>query len=304
MQLAPVADRADSHRAARRVRGGGGAWSCGVSESLTGETYPGTALVADIRVHCGVPRDNSALVGTPEGYVLLAPLPDDRWITFVGDLHEDEVARLASDTSLAAVRATIERRITGEIRLDDVAWATPFQMHHRLVSRLAGKQRFLLGDAGHLSSPFGGEGLNSGLHDAHNLGWKLPLVLSLRGRACLLQSFASERLAADRHVLEVSDRLHALAHGAVQSAPTGERPAPPTPEQVAAVVRSRSMLDVSYAGSPLVGEYLGPGEEPARDLVPGATATPTASSSRPHIACCFSTPTTWASRGCASAGAG
>ncbi|MGB0097348.1 MAG: FAD-dependent monooxygenase [Solirubrobacteraceae bacterium] len=208
-------------------------------------------------------------MGTPEGYVLLAPLPDDRWITFVGDLHEDEVARLASDTSLAAVRATIERRITGEIRLDDVAWATPFQMHHRLVSRLAGKRRFLLGDAGHLSSPFGGEGLNSGLHDAHNLGWKLPLVLSLRGRACLLQSFASERLAADRHVLEVSDRLHALAHGAVQSAPTGERPAPPTPEQVAAVVRSRSMLDVSYAGSPLVGEYLGPGEEPARDLVPG-----------------------------------
>lgn len=81
--------------------------------------------------------------------------------------------------------------------------------------------------------------------------------------------FASERLAADRHVLEVSDRLHALAHGAVQSARTGERPAPPTPEQVAAVVRSRSMLDVSYAGSRLVGEYLAPEGEPARDLVPG-----------------------------------
>jgi hypothetical protein len=71
----------------------------------------------------------------------------------------------------------------------------------------------------------------------------------------LLESFAAERLAADRHVLTVSDRLHQLAYRAVESARTGIAPAPPTPAEVAAMVQSRTMLDVSYAGSSLVGEY-------------------------------------------------
>ena len=60
-------------------------------------------------------------------------------------------------------------------------------------------------------------------------------------------------------MIEVSDRLHALAHGAVEAARTGVSPAPPSAGQVAALTRSRAMLDTSYAGSPLTGEHAGPG---------------------------------------------
>jgi 4,5-epoxidase len=226
-----------------------------MAETLAGTTYPGTSLVATGIMECGLPRDGGALIASPEGYVLLAPLPGGHWLTFVGDLDEGEARRLTSDPGTDAVGAIIERRVGQGIRVREVGWAAPFRMHRRLVPQLADGRCFLLGDAGHLSSPFGGEGLNSGIHDASNLAWKLALELRGRGRPGLLESFAAERLAADRHVLIVSDRLHRLAYRSVESARTGIVPARPTQAEVAAMVQSRSMLDVSYAGSPLVGEY-------------------------------------------------
>jgi 6-methylpretetramide 4-monooxygenase / 4-hydroxy-6-methylpretetramide 12a-monooxygenase len=254
------------------VIGAGGAHSLtreSMAESMAGATYPGTALVADVEVSCGLPRDGSALIASAAGYMLLAPLPGDRWITFVGDLDDDEAQRLARDTSVDAVADSIQRRVGSAVRMKDVGWASAFRMHKRAAPSLADRRRFLLGDAGHLSSPFGGEGLNSGVHDAHNLAWKLALELRGRARPILLESFASERGSAARHVLAVSDRLHAMAHGAVESARTGVFPPPPAPEQSAALIRSRSMLDVSYGSSPLTSEYRSPGEHGSATPAPG-----------------------------------
>jgi 6-methylpretetramide 4-monooxygenase / 4-hydroxy-6-methylpretetramide 12a-monooxygenase len=254
------------------VLGAGGADSVtrnSMIQTLRGETYPGTAMVGDVKLRGNVPRDGSALVATPHGYVLLAALPDDRWITFVGTLDDDEERRLTLDRSLEAIATAIHRRIRAEVVLEDVAWSSLFRMHSRQAPRLAGERRFLLGDAGHLSSPFGGEGLNSGLHDAHNLAWKLALVLRGRGQQALIDSFGYERESADRHVLEVSNRLHQLVDAAVRAEQTGVRPAPPTKAQARALTRSRAMLDVSYAGSPIVGEHPGGDRAIGGDLALG-----------------------------------
>jgi 2-polyprenyl-6-methoxyphenol hydroxylase-like FAD-dependent oxidoreductase len=240
------------------VIGAGGAHSVtrqSLAGELAGETYPGTALAGDVQVASGLPRDSSALIASAHGYVLLAPLPGDRWITFIGDLHDDETELLARDISPSAVAACIRRRVPDAVRLTDIGWASTFRMHRRMAPRLAGERWFLLGDAGHLSSPFGGEGLNAGLHDAHNLAWKLALEIQGRARPGLARTYQPERAAAARHVLATSDRLHQMAHAAVESARTGAAAAPLSPADAAELTRARSMLDVCYDGSPIVGHY-------------------------------------------------
>ncbi|MBA2533405.1 MAG: FAD-dependent monooxygenase [Rubrobacter sp.] len=240
------------------VIGAGGAHSVtrrSMSETLEGDTYQGHFLVADIAMQAPFPRNQANLVCGPDGLLLLAPLPGGRWLTFQ-DLEEG-----VESVSAENVAARIEVRLGGRSRPTDVAWFAQFRMHRRIVSRLADGRRFLIGDAAHLSSPFGGEGLNSGLHDGYDLAWKLALVLRGDARQSLLDDYAVERMIADRHVLDVSDQIHRAIAGIADTVRQGQEVPPEDADPVAAALfrNARAMIDVDYTGSPLVADFGGNG---------------------------------------------
>ncbi|WP_157944619.1 FAD-dependent monooxygenase [Mangrovicella endophytica] len=99
------------------------------------------------------------------------------------------------------------------VTLRDPAWLTRFRTHHRVVDRYRSGRLFVAGDAGHIHSPAGGQGMNTGLQDAANLAWKLAAVLNKGTDDALLDTYESERLPVAREVLRFTDRIFGFAAG-------------------------------------------------------------------------------------------
>ena len=89
-------------------------------------------------------------------------------------------------------------------------WFSTYRIHHRRAARFRDRRCFLLGDAAHIHSPVGAQGMNTGLQDAYNLAWKLALVVSGRAAPALLDSYEEERIPVARRLLDTTDRAFSL----------------------------------------------------------------------------------------------
>jgi 2-polyprenyl-6-methoxyphenol hydroxylase-like FAD-dependent oxidoreductase len=224
-----------------------------MDENLEGETYRGRFIVADLKARLMCPPESGRIFVGASGFVLSSRLPEDRWLIFVNRDAADARSELPTENELGAL---VKARIGFDAGVHDVRWASYFKMHKRATSRLADGRRFLVGDAGHLSSPMGGEGVNAAFMDAADIAWKLALVLRGAARPSLLDSYAVERGLADQHVLDVSDEIHEFVMRLIAMCHGGGVPVVPPagPAERKAAARRRLMLDVSYEGSAFVGQ--------------------------------------------------
>ena len=152
-------------------------------------------LVADIEVAGLGRRDWHVWPFAKGGIVSLCPLPNTSLFQFVARAKAAEIG----------IEALV-RRVTGH-RVERVAWSSVYQPAARMVDRYRVGRVFLAGDAAHLHPPAGGQGLNTSVQDAYNLGWKLAHVVR-GGPDSLLDTYESERLPIAAAVLGLSARLH------------------------------------------------------------------------------------------------
>jgi hypothetical protein len=124
----------------------------------------------------------------------------------------DEDASKPAPLDLAEMQAGLSAAIALPVTLSDPVWVTRYRAHHRFVNRYSVKRAFVAGDAAHIHSPAGGQGMNTGMQDAANLAWKLAAVL--RGSSpAMLESYDHERRPVGDAVVRKTGRLFAAAAG-------------------------------------------------------------------------------------------
>ncbi|HSB33033.1 MAG TPA: FAD-dependent monooxygenase [Nitrospirota bacterium] len=138
------------------------------------------------------------------GFQVFFPMRgQDRW-RVVGILPRELSNR--DNLEFAAVAPSIREQVGPSLMFQECRWFSTYRIHHRRAERFRDRRCFLLGDAAHIHSPVGGQGMNTGLQDAYNLAWKLALVIEGRAGEELLDSYETERLPNAIRLLRTTDR--------------------------------------------------------------------------------------------------
>jgi 2-polyprenyl-6-methoxyphenol hydroxylase-like FAD-dependent oxidoreductase len=232
-----------------------------------GAEYHDLFLLADVETNEALPASELLLFSSELGPFAIFPMsPIRRRVIATIETAEGEAP------SLEFVRKLMSERGPKGIEIRALHWSSYFHIHHRQVARLRVGRMFIAGDAAHIHSPFGGQGMNTGLQDVWNLVWKLDLVLRGHGTEQLLESYSAERRPVIRQVVETTD-LMTRALGAPGRLAQALRDAViPMVSRLApfhhAFVERLSELGIAYRGSPIVE---GPGARYFDDSLRGGT---------------------------------
>ena len=174
---------------------------------FVGEAYEQSFVLADVRMSWSLRGDEVMLFVSPEGLVVVAPLPGGRHriVATVDDAPEHP--------SMADVQHLLDTRgpVSGAARVSEIVWSSRFRVHHRLADRYRAGRILLAGDAAHVHSPAGGQGMNTGIQDAVALGHALVASLDGRGDDGALDEYERTRRPIARRVVAFTDRMTRVA---------------------------------------------------------------------------------------------
>jgi 2-polyprenyl-6-methoxyphenol hydroxylase-like FAD-dependent oxidoreductase len=180
--------------------------------AFEGSTFERTFYVADAQVDWGFAHDALAVSLSKETFVVFFPLKGERRYRVVG-VFPEEFAKDEGEVLYEEIEARVKAEAEIELDIRDVEWFSTYKVHTRHVESFSAGRCFLAGDAAHIHSPAGAQGMNTGIQDAYNLAWKLALVLKGSAGAGLLDTYDEERLENAKNLLRTTDRMFQLAAG-------------------------------------------------------------------------------------------
>jgi 2-polyprenyl-6-methoxyphenol hydroxylase-like FAD-dependent oxidoreductase len=177
-----------------------------VGIGFPGGTYDHLFYVADVVLKGAVRPGELNLCLQEHGFAAFFPLPGTDHFRIVGlvpdeDGHHDK-------PNFELIRPALEANFKVEISATN--WFSTYRVHHRVAETFQRGRVFLLGDAAHVHSPVGGQGMNTGLMDAANLAWKLARVLRGEAEPKLLESYGAERIPFAKSLVNTTDRVFSL----------------------------------------------------------------------------------------------
>ena len=183
--------------------------------AFEGGAYPQTFALADLEVDGELESGAAHAFLGAEGVLFFFPLGTPATWRMQGmrppPAPSDDGQVEPDEPSLAELQTICDRFTGGSLRLRDPVWTTYFRLQHRQAARYRTGRVLLAGDAAHVHSPAGAQGMNTGIQDAWNVGWKLALVVRGVADEALLDSYEPERWPVGRFVLRFTDRASSIA---------------------------------------------------------------------------------------------
>jgi len=193
--------------------------------SFKGRSFSDIFSLADVHVHWEYPHNEVAAFLNPKGVLAAIPLPEkdryrlvfqllrcrnllknNRSLTY-GQVGSDVIA----EPTLEEVESLLKEYAGSHVSVTDPRWMANFHINSRMATTYRKDRVFLAGDAAHIHSPIGAQGMNTGLQDAYNLAWKLSLVQNGTAHAALLDTYNTERHAVGRTILRNTERASFMA---------------------------------------------------------------------------------------------
>src|SRR5437016_7082809 len=173
-----------------------------------GGTYRQVFYVADVEA-VGAPMDGELHVDLDEAdFLAVFPLAGTGRARLIGTVRDER-----ADHAEALEFQDVSGRAIDHLRLgvNKINWFSTYHVHHRVTEHFRKGRAFVLGDAAHIHSPAGGQGMNTGIGDAINLAWKLAAVIAGRASDNLLDSYEAERIGFARRLVATTDRVFSFA---------------------------------------------------------------------------------------------
>jgi 2-polyprenyl-6-methoxyphenol hydroxylase-like FAD-dependent oxidoreductase len=177
-----------------------------------GSTFERVFYVADAQVDWKFSHDALHICLSKDSLLVFFPLKGENRYRIVGTFPE-EFAKEEGDILYEEIEHRIKEEAQLELDIHDVEWFSTYKVHTRHVSQFSEGRCFLAGDAAHIHSPAGAQGMNTVIQDGYNLAWKMALVLKGKTDEKLLKTYNEERLENAKNLLQTTDRMFQFAAG-------------------------------------------------------------------------------------------